>query len=117
MIASGNAVIFPEHDLLWIDHCGEKEAPKRFGCPEDFRVEFSKLPRWDKTRWAVVRNANNIDDNGDVLTYALFPFDCRAGKRDIFNPWGKRVSGSANEVAELRWAIEAIWDGKPFEIW
>ncbi len=95
----GKTIIYPEHDLLWLDFPSEAKEPKRFKTIRDFRREFSGLPRWDKARWVVTVGINNFDDDCIV-----FPFNCRTGKR-------------LKKPAAFSSHIGAIRNGKPFEIW
>ena len=83
----GNAIIYPEHDLLWISVGGDKT--ERFKTLENFEKEFSSLPRWGATQYAVIEVLADIfadyDDDGDYgperYHYGLFLFDCRTGQR------------------------------------
>ena len=113
--SSGLAIIYPEHDLLWIGlHTGKTE---RFKTLENFEKEFIALPRWEATRYAVVEAVTNIsavcDADGNygpqILHYGLFLFDCRTGQR-IKKP----LAGQAAEVARLRRGIEPMMRGESF---
>ena len=73
--STGNAIIYPEHDLLWIGV--HEDKTERFKTLEDFEREFSSLPRWEATRYAVLEHVSNYDDERDadgdlrVVSYAL----------------------------------------------
>ena len=112
---TGLAIIYPEHDLLWIgvhDHKTE-----RFKTFENFKKEFITLPRWEATRYAVVEQVNNFDpdDYPRIVDYALFLFDCRTGQRLIDDEYPhKPVPGREAEVARLRRGIEQLMRGEAF---
>jgi hypothetical protein len=108
---TGDAIIYPEHNLLWIGF--REEKTERFKTLENFEKEFNALPRWEATRYAVVETPNNFDDDGRVLTYALFLYDCRTGEQ-LIDRYGKPVAGREAEVARLRRGIEPMMRGEHF---
>jgi hypothetical protein len=114
---SGNAIIYPEHDLLWIS--GKME---RFKNPENFEKEINALPRWEATRYAVLEAPNNYDENPDadgdfrVLDYVLFLHDCRTGE-SLMDDVDKPIPGRKAEVVRLRRGIEQLMRGESWSLW
>jgi hypothetical protein len=76
---TGLAIIYPEHDLLWLCR-SDDEKTQRFKTFEDFEKEFNALPRWEATRYAFAEGAILDGEDGRIIGYELFPFDCRTGK-------------------------------------
>ena len=138
---TGLAIIYPEHDLLWISLGSDK--CERFKTLENFEKEFSRLPRWEATRYAVDEVVDNISAEHDAdgnygpkfYHYALFLFDCRTGQRllkENYYDWktGKKltkpprkhdsryafepVPGREAEVERLRRGIEPMMRGEAF---
>jgi hypothetical protein len=116
---SGIAIIYPEHDLLWLGLSEKSERPEHFKTEK----EFNALPRWEATRYAVLECPNNyaIENDaegnlriGRILDYALFPFDCRTGQRLIDVMTCEPVPGREAEVARLRRGIEQLMRGESF---
>jgi hypothetical protein len=114
---SGEAIIYLEHDLLWIGLLLRigwlDQTPEPF---EDFEAELKALPRWEATRYVVVEAPNNFDEDGRILNYALFLYDCRTGQR-LLDQHDKPVAGRETEVARLRRGIEQLMRGESFSIW
>jgi hypothetical protein len=116
-IFSGEAIIYLEHDLLWVGLALRigwlDETPEPF---LDFAAELKALPRWEATRYVVVEAPNNCDEDGRILNYALFLYDCRTGQR-LLDQHHKPVAGRETEVARLCRGIEQLMRGKPFSFW
>jgi hypothetical protein len=110
---TGDAIIYPEHNLLWIGF--REEKTERFKTLENFEKEFNALPRWEATRYAVVEAPSNFDDDGRIVSFILFLFDCRTGKLDEMT--SEPVPGRESEVARLRRGIEPMMRGESFDIW
>ena len=117
-IFSGEAIIYLEHDLLWIGlglWIGWlDQTPEPF---EDLEAELKALPRWEATRYVVVEAPNNFDKDGRILNYALFLYDCRTGQRLLDPMTLKPVPGRAAEVARLRRGIEQMMRGEHYDFW
>ena len=50
---------------------------------KDFDEMFATLPRWTKTRYAVIYGVNNVDENYRIRSYAAWIFDCETGEKLI----------------------------------
>jgi hypothetical protein len=107
---TGVATIYPEHDLLWIGVAEDKT--QRFKTFENFEKEFSSLPRWEATRYAVVEVPTIWDDDDRVASVLLLLFDCRTGQE-----LDKSVPGRAEEAARLRRGIEPMMRGERYDFW
>ena len=109
---TGGAIIYPEHDLLWIGWADK--LPERFKTVENFIKEFNALPRWEATRYAVVEEACvRCDDPDAIITFELSLFDCRTGQ-PLTRDCAKPVPGREAEVARLRRSIEQLMRGEHF---
>ena len=49
---TGDTIIYPEHDLLWLSFI--RERTEQFKTLANFNKEFDTLPRWETTRYAVL---------------------------------------------------------------
>ena len=111
---AGEAIIYPELDLLWIGLLLSigwlDQMPEPF---EDFEAELKALPRWEATRYVVVVAPNNFDEDGRILNYDLFLHDCRTGQR-LLDQHKKPVAGRETEVARLCRGIEQLMRGESF---
>ena len=109
---NGIAIIYLEHDLLWIGLSDDKT--ERFKTLQNFEKESSKLPRWEATRYAVIEQVCNFDDERDadgdlrILSYALFPYDCKTGLALVDDNTHKPVP------ARLRRGVEQLMRGEHF---
>ena len=109
---TGGAIIYPEHDLLWIGW--GNRLPGRFKTVENFEKEFSPLPRWEATRYAVVEWACGlVADHGRNLFFELSLYDCRTGQH-LVGDYEKAVPGREAEVERLRRGIEQLMRGEEY---
>jgi hypothetical protein len=96
---TGLAIIYPEHDLLWLCRSDDDEKTPRFKTLEDFKKEFNALPRWEATRYAIAETAILGGEDGRILGYELFPFDCRTG--ELLPKQSREYKRLARVAAEL----------------
>ena len=115
---TGLAIIYPEHDLLWISSGSDKT--ERFKTLENFEKEFPSLPRWEATRYVVLEIPDCFDGDPDadgeicVLDCALLFFDSRTGQK-LNDLYGKPVPGREAEVERLRRSIELMTRGEHYD--
>jgi hypothetical protein len=115
MINTGVAIIYPEHNLLWIGFPGEKT--ERFKTLENFEKEFSSLPRWEATRYAVIESPQDYDRDDRIVSVMLFLYDCRTGEHLIDLQHDKPVPRRAAEVARVRRGLEQLMRGETWDLW
>jgi hypothetical protein len=101
---TGNAIIYPEHDLLWLSFI--RERTERFMTHKNFENEFKSLPRWQETRYAVIEGTLSVGGFG------LLVCDCRTG-------WS--LTAPASEVAEadreqVRRSIKQLMRGERYQL-
>jgi hypothetical protein len=81
-LTSGEAVVYPEHNLLWIsDWYRDEEGAEPIKTIEDFEAELPSLPRWETTRYAVLEAPCHIDTDDRVFVFGLWLYNCRTGER------------------------------------
>jgi hypothetical protein len=69
---TGDTIIYPEHDLLWLSFI--RERTEQFKTLANFNKEFDVLPRWEATRYAVIEGTLSVGGG-----FGLLVCDCRDG--------------------------------------
>jgi hypothetical protein len=112
-IVTGAAIVYPEFNLLWLEDFSTGGAEEMSG--EDFEKQFTSLPRWKATRYAIMCGVNSRDDDNRP-SYVAFLCDCQTGGQ-LLDEEGNPVEGREHEVAQLRRGVELLMRGELFVLW